>query len=168
MLVDLRDPGLIPGLGTSPGAENDNPPQYSCLENLMDRGAWQSMGSWRVRHDWSDLACSLSFRAFMIWLHDLVFQFFLLKFIVYTMVVVFPSYRRTTIILWTFPSPWIFLLDLVLLSQSRLASKPSITTQLNCYFLCRSFSKSLNWKCSVCWHFLVNEVCLQFTMEFLL
>ena len=33
------DPGLIPGLERSPGEENDNPLQYSCLENPMDRGA---------------------------------------------------------------------------------------------------------------------------------
>ena len=37
---DTRDGGLIPGSGRSPGEENDNPLQYSCLENLMDRGAW--------------------------------------------------------------------------------------------------------------------------------
>ena len=37
---DLRDVGLIPGLGRSPGGGNDNPLQYSCLENLVDRGAW--------------------------------------------------------------------------------------------------------------------------------
>ena len=30
----------IPGLGRSPGEENDYPLQYSCLENFMDRGAW--------------------------------------------------------------------------------------------------------------------------------
>ena len=34
------DPGLIPGLGRSPGEGNDNPLQYSCLENQMDKGAW--------------------------------------------------------------------------------------------------------------------------------
>ena len=34
------DPSLIPGLGRSPGEENDNPLQYSCLENSMDRGGW--------------------------------------------------------------------------------------------------------------------------------
>jgi len=33
------DPGLIPGLGRSPGGGNGYPPQYSCLENSMDRGA---------------------------------------------------------------------------------------------------------------------------------
>ena len=34
------DAGSIPGLGRSPGGENDNPLQYSCLENPMDRGVW--------------------------------------------------------------------------------------------------------------------------------
>ena len=34
--VDL---GLIPGVGRSPGEENGNPLQYSCLENSMDGGA---------------------------------------------------------------------------------------------------------------------------------
>ena len=33
--------GSIPGLGRSPGEGNGNPLQYSCLENPMDRGAWQ-------------------------------------------------------------------------------------------------------------------------------
>ena len=34
------DPGPVPGLGRSPGKGNSNPLQYSCLENLMDGGAW--------------------------------------------------------------------------------------------------------------------------------
>ena len=34
------NPGLIPGLGRSPGEGNGNPLQYSCLENSKDRGAW--------------------------------------------------------------------------------------------------------------------------------
>ena len=33
---------LIPGLGRFPGEGNGNPLQYSCLENTMDRGAWQA------------------------------------------------------------------------------------------------------------------------------
>ena len=37
---NLGDLGLIPGLGRSPGGGNDNPLQYSCLENSMDRRAW--------------------------------------------------------------------------------------------------------------------------------
>ena len=39
---DIRDMGLIPGLGRSPGGGHGNPLQYSCLENSMDRGAWQT------------------------------------------------------------------------------------------------------------------------------
>ena len=37
---DTRDSGSVPGLGRSPGGGHDNPLQYSCLENLTDRGAW--------------------------------------------------------------------------------------------------------------------------------
>ena len=36
------DAGLIPGSGRSPGEGNGNPLQCSCLENSMDRGAWQA------------------------------------------------------------------------------------------------------------------------------
>ena len=36
------DPGSILGLGRSLGEENGNPLQYYCLENPMDRGAWQA------------------------------------------------------------------------------------------------------------------------------
>ena len=39
------DLALIPGLGRSPGGGHGNPLQYSCLENPMDRGAWQAMYS---------------------------------------------------------------------------------------------------------------------------
>ena len=39
---DIRDAGSIPGLGRSPGEGNGNPPQYSCLENIMNRGAWRA------------------------------------------------------------------------------------------------------------------------------
>ena len=37
---NVGDPGSIPGSGRSPGEENGNPLQYSCLGNPMDRGAW--------------------------------------------------------------------------------------------------------------------------------
>ena len=40
------DPGLIPGLGRSPGEGNSNPLQYPCLENLMDSGAWWAAVHW--------------------------------------------------------------------------------------------------------------------------
>ena len=39
---DLGDEGSNPGLERSPGEGNGNPLQYSCLENPMDRGAWQT------------------------------------------------------------------------------------------------------------------------------
>ena len=37
---DIRDGGLIPGLGRFLGGRSGNPLQYSCLENLMDTGFW--------------------------------------------------------------------------------------------------------------------------------
>ena len=40
MQADVRDVGLIPGLGRSLGGGNGTPLQYSCLENPMGRGAW--------------------------------------------------------------------------------------------------------------------------------
>ena len=40
--ANTGDMGSIPGLGRSPGEENGNPLQYSCLENSMDRGAWRA------------------------------------------------------------------------------------------------------------------------------
>ena len=39
---DARDVGSIPGSGRSSGGKNGSPLQYSCLENFMDRGAWQA------------------------------------------------------------------------------------------------------------------------------
>ena len=38
--ANAGDVGSTLGLGRSPGEENRNPLQYSCLENPMDRGAW--------------------------------------------------------------------------------------------------------------------------------
>ena len=37
---DMRDVGLIPGLGRSPGGGHGNPVQYSCLKNPKDNGDW--------------------------------------------------------------------------------------------------------------------------------
>ena len=53
MACNAGDPGSVPGSKRHPGEGNGNPVQYSCLENLMDRGAWQAavMGSQRVGHD---------------------------------------------------------------------------------------------------------------------
>ena len=39
---DPRDTGSIPGSGRSPGGGHGNPLEYSCLDNPMDRGAWQA------------------------------------------------------------------------------------------------------------------------------
>ena len=41
---DVREAGLIPGSGRSPGGGHGNPLQYSCLENPLDRGAWGHKG----------------------------------------------------------------------------------------------------------------------------
>ena len=39
---DVRDVGSISGSGRSPGGGHGNPLLYSCLENPMNRGAWQA------------------------------------------------------------------------------------------------------------------------------
>ena len=52
---DAEDMGLIPGWGRSLGGEHGNPLQYSCLENPMDRGAWQA-GVPRVAKRWTWLS----------------------------------------------------------------------------------------------------------------
>ena len=43
--ANAGDPRSIPGLGRSPGEGNGNSLQYSCLENSIDRGAWQATTS---------------------------------------------------------------------------------------------------------------------------
>ena len=50
---------LIPGSGRSRGEENDNPLQYSCLENPMDRGAWHATDH-GITRDGHDLATRLN------------------------------------------------------------------------------------------------------------
>ena len=58
---DTEDEGLIPGSGRSPGGGHGHPLQYSCLENPHGQRSLvglQSGGLHRVRHDWSDLACT--------------------------------------------------------------------------------------------------------------
>ena len=58
----MRNEGPIPGSRRSPGGGHGNPLQYSCLENPMDRGAWQATihRVARVGHSWNDLACTHS------------------------------------------------------------------------------------------------------------
>ena len=48
---DIRDAGLIPGSESFPRGGNGNPLQYSCLENPMDREAWQATVH-RVAKSW--------------------------------------------------------------------------------------------------------------------
>ena len=48
---DLTNVGLIPGLGRSPGREHENPLQYSCLENPIDRGAGGLQSVDRIESD---------------------------------------------------------------------------------------------------------------------
>ena len=59
LLLNAGDVGSIPELGRSLGVGNNNPLQYSCLENSKNRVIWwlSSMGSQRVGHDW---ACILN------------------------------------------------------------------------------------------------------------
>ena len=52
---DMRDAGSIPGLGRNPGEGDGHPPQYSCLENSMDRAAW-----WAIVHGVSKSWAQLS------------------------------------------------------------------------------------------------------------
>ena len=61
---DIRNAGLIPRLGRSPGKGHGNPkiPQYSCLENLMDRGARQA-----IVHGVSKSPTGLSNFHFLFW-----------------------------------------------------------------------------------------------------
>ena len=51
---DMRDKGLFPGPGRSPGGGHGNPLQYSCLENPMDTGAWWTTVH-RVAKIWTQL-----------------------------------------------------------------------------------------------------------------
>ena len=51
---DVRDTGVIPGSGRSPGGGHGNPLQYSCLENPMDREAWWATVH-RVTQSWTRL-----------------------------------------------------------------------------------------------------------------
>ena len=53
--ANAADVGSVPRSERSPGEENDNPLQYSCLGNPMDRETWQSTVH-RVTRDGQDLA----------------------------------------------------------------------------------------------------------------
>ena len=57
---DTGDAGSILGSGRSPGGENGNPLQYSCLENSMDRGAWRALVDGLAK-SWTGLSTSTKF-----------------------------------------------------------------------------------------------------------
>ena len=62
---DIRDAVSIPGLGRSPEDGNDNPLQYSCLGNPMDRETWQAVVQ-RVTKSWTLLKrLSMHARSFL-------------------------------------------------------------------------------------------------------
>ena len=54
----VEDASLIPELGRSFGGGNDNPSQYSCLGNSMDRGAWLAIYPWAFKE--SDMTWRLN------------------------------------------------------------------------------------------------------------
>ena len=66
---DIRDKGSIPGLGRSTGEGNGNPPQYSCWENPMDRGA-----GWAEAHRIAKSQTQLKWFSThsFIWLHQVL------------------------------------------------------------------------------------------------
>ena len=51
------DMGSIPGLGRSPGERNGYPLQYPCLENPIDRGAWQAIIHGITESEMPDRTC---------------------------------------------------------------------------------------------------------------
>ena len=59
---NAEDSGSIPGWGRSPGGENDNSLQYSCLENPMGRGGWQAIAH-GVTKSWTQLSNTSTFQA---------------------------------------------------------------------------------------------------------
>ena len=61
---DIRNMGLIPGLGRPPGGKHGNLLQKSCLENPMDKGAWWTIVC-RVTKSWTQLK-QLSMFAFIV------------------------------------------------------------------------------------------------------
>ena len=80
---DIRYTGSINGLGKSSGEGNDNPLQYSYLENSMDSGVWQATvhgvpKSWTWLSDWTELNWTEGYRLVawepIVWLEDWNFQ----------------------------------------------------------------------------------------------
>ena len=100
---NVGDPGSVPGLGRSPGKGNSNPLQYSCLENLMDGGAW-----WATVHRVAKSRTWLHFSPFLVALFanislqfvSYLFGMFMVSFAVQKL---FSLIRPHCLILFLFP-----------------------------------------------------------------
>ena len=66
-----RNKGLIPGSGGSPGEGKDNPLQYSCLKNFMDRGVWWATVHGVAESDTAEHTCTQGDR-----MHRIFFAFY--------------------------------------------------------------------------------------------
>ena len=82
--IDAGDLGSTPGSGRYPGVGNDNLLQYSCLENSMDRGAWQAtvLGvakSWTRLSTHRCISCLLSYNKLPLKFGDLKQQTFIIS-----------------------------------------------------------------------------------------
>ena len=104
---NARDVGLIPGSGRSTGGGHGNPLQCSCLENPMDRGAWQATVH-RVAKSWTGLKCQTRhtrvFLFFTVIINVCLFYIFqLIRYIVKTSFSLVQSLSRVRL----FVTPWI-------------------------------------------------------------
>jgi len=73
---DVRDVGWIPGLRWPPREGNNNPLQYSCLENPIDRGAWRAIVP-RVAKSWTQL----NWPSMHTWMHPLIEKYIMTRVI---------------------------------------------------------------------------------------
>ena len=80
--ANAEDPSSIPGSGRSPGRGHGNPLQYSCLENPMDRAAWQAYIPWGYKESNTTERLSLFF-------HILGFELMLLFFLIVLFIICF-------------------------------------------------------------------------------
>ena len=62
---------MIPVSGRSPGGTHGNSPQYSCLENPMDRGAWRATVHGVAKSELSSLPTSLQKMGFLFWIEEI-------------------------------------------------------------------------------------------------
>ena len=92
---DIRNQGSIPRLGRSPGGEHGNPLQYCCLENPMDKAAWQATVH-RVAKSWTQLKW-LSMQYSIV---DMYYMSFLSVYLLMDILVVSMSWLLYIVLLW--------------------------------------------------------------------